>query len=362
MQKGEIATGTQLIDIVLTDTLPRLALINGSMCRVWYHGQPVICNICGTHGHKSAVCPNQNKCPLCNQEGHIARNCPNPWGTETVAAPASGSVLPQASASVINVVPASGTPVVAPVNSDSSPQAQGSSDPELSSSAAPAPVGCVVSPQAQVPGSSNPPLSSLGAPSVVVSVPVGAEVAAVPQPSEQLDEVFVDASDGSDIDEFPDTSSESAGPSSQCISDFSQRSDSVQIVKVVSATDSGSPSQSILLAIHSCVRVSSKILIKIVIEHRNPILFPEKVVLQMLVLRLLRLILAPPQTWIPWIPPWFPLNGKLGLGQASLERNREVVFWSPLQRGAMLVCLLCHRIDLLGFDALFVLLLPNFVF
>ena len=93
-----------------------------------------------------------------------------------------------------------------PVGSDFSSQAQGCTDPASSSSVAPVPPNSVVSPQAQVPGPSDPPSSSLGAPSVVVSVLDGTGAADAPQPSEQRDDVFVDASDGSDIDEFPDTS------------------------------------------------------------------------------------------------------------------------------------------------------------
>ena len=79
-RNGDIATGTRLVYIVLSGTPPRLAIINGSTCRVWYRGQPILCNICATLGHKAVNCPCKNKCRLCQQEGHFARNCPNPWG------------------------------------------------------------------------------------------------------------------------------------------------------------------------------------------------------------------------------------------------------------------------------------------
>ena len=55
--------------------------INGFICRTWYRGQPVICNLCGIEGHKSATCPNKDKCCLCGKEGHMARSCTNAWET-----------------------------------------------------------------------------------------------------------------------------------------------------------------------------------------------------------------------------------------------------------------------------------------
>ena len=33
-------------------------------------------------GHKSADCPNRDKCRRCGVSGHFARSCPNPWGSE----------------------------------------------------------------------------------------------------------------------------------------------------------------------------------------------------------------------------------------------------------------------------------------
>ena len=51
----EVFTGTRLIDLVVERTPPRMVSIQGSVCRVWYRGRPVICNICGKEG--------QNPCP-----------------------------------------------------------------------------------------------------------------------------------------------------------------------------------------------------------------------------------------------------------------------------------------------------------
>ena len=84
----EVFTGTRLIDLVVERTPPRMVSIQGSVCRVWYRGQPIICNICGKEGHKSMSCPDRNKCRLCGSEGHLARFCPTPWGNREAHNPA----------------------------------------------------------------------------------------------------------------------------------------------------------------------------------------------------------------------------------------------------------------------------------
>ena len=48
-----ISTGTRLVSLVLKGSLPRSLTINGYLCRVWYKGQPLVCNLCGIQGHKS---------------------------------------------------------------------------------------------------------------------------------------------------------------------------------------------------------------------------------------------------------------------------------------------------------------------
>lgn len=75
-----IFTGTRLVDIVMEKAPPRICSINNYICRTWYRGQPIICNLCGAQGHKSASCPDKDKCRLCGKEGHMARSCPTPWG------------------------------------------------------------------------------------------------------------------------------------------------------------------------------------------------------------------------------------------------------------------------------------------
>lgn len=46
---------------------------------LWYKGQPLVCNLCGVQGHKSATCPNKDKCRLCGKSGHFARQCQDAW-------------------------------------------------------------------------------------------------------------------------------------------------------------------------------------------------------------------------------------------------------------------------------------------
>ncbi len=80
LSNDNIFTGTRLIDLVLERHPPRLVSLNGYVCRVWYKGQPLICNSCGVQGHRASECPDKDKCRICREAGHLARNCPNPRG------------------------------------------------------------------------------------------------------------------------------------------------------------------------------------------------------------------------------------------------------------------------------------------
>lgn len=189
LTRSEVYTGTRLVDVVLSEAPPRIVNINGSMCRVWYKGQPLICNLCGTPGHRSSNCPNKDKCRLCGAEGHFARSCPNPWGT----------LGPQAA-----------------------PAGSGASAPTVSSGASASNSGNV----SVVPEAATPPVVGASAPSGPnlplegVSVPSSADTAGTAGVAEQGSAPSIESSP--DIGEF--TSSASSGVS---ISDFSQDSQSI---------------------------------------------------------------------------------------------------------------------------------------
>lgn len=78
--KPSVYTGTRLVFMNLDFTPPRYLIVRGIPCRLWFRGQPLICNLCGKQGHKSADCPDKDKCRRCGQVGHFSRYCPNPWG------------------------------------------------------------------------------------------------------------------------------------------------------------------------------------------------------------------------------------------------------------------------------------------
>ena len=254
LHNGDIATGTRLVDIVLKQAPPRLAIINGSTCRIWYRGQPVICNICATVRHKAVSCRYKNKCRLCEQEGHFARNCPNPWGLnvsgDSSDAPAnagvhsnSPEVSPETSPSGAQV--SSGTSILEAVQSVSNeavvqaPLQDSSAPPVVSdppvlaalSSASPSegslappvisdpPVPAVLSSASPSEDFSAPPVGPdpPGSAPLVSSCQSSSSMAPPPQQID-LEEVFVDASDGSDIEDFTET----PPPSSPAISEFSQ--------------------------------------------------------------------------------------------------------------------------------------------
>ena len=72
-----VYTGTRVVRMVRKHEIPRNIKIDGVNCRVWYRGQPLVCDICHDN-HKAADCPLKGKCRRCHEAGHFVRACPKP--------------------------------------------------------------------------------------------------------------------------------------------------------------------------------------------------------------------------------------------------------------------------------------------
>ena len=72
----EVATGTRVVRINLTRLIPCFVKMNNYCCKVWYHGQPVYCDISKADTHLASSCPFKGKCLSCEGVGHLARHCP----------------------------------------------------------------------------------------------------------------------------------------------------------------------------------------------------------------------------------------------------------------------------------------------
>lgn len=234
LSKSDIFTGTRLVDIVLNEPPPRIANINGYMCRVWYKGQPLICNLSGTQGHRSSNCPNKDKCRLCGAEGHFARACPNPWGRDEPQAssrPSDASVgetvAPSNGGSQVSGEPNRSSPVgptpprndqlSSAVGDPSQTVVEGSVGNGSASSSGKEPGHFVVE-GSTVEGSGS---SVSEEPSQILTESVG-DGSSTSKESSQIVVVDENSGDGTDIEEF------SSPPlSSVSISDFSQESQSI---------------------------------------------------------------------------------------------------------------------------------------
>ena len=73
LSKQNILNGTRLVDVALSGVLPRFLMVDEYLCRLWYRGQPLVCNLCAVQGHRSANCPNKDKCRKYGKTGHFAR-------------------------------------------------------------------------------------------------------------------------------------------------------------------------------------------------------------------------------------------------------------------------------------------------
>lgn len=274
----QICTGTRLIDLVMEKTPPRLLLINGHVCRVWFKGQPIICNIDGLQGHKTSDCPDKNKCHLRHEEGHLARQCTNPWtGRPCAANPAPGANAttdgsaartsapgpsnaqePDISARVDSpmdvssgVSRASEPPANTHAGDDCGevppPQGSRSSSVSSSSSAGDSPI-----PSPEVSETPHPPsVSTERFVSPVLSSEVSKVTPCRPSPTEDEGEKYEDASDGSELEIGSFSSSEVE--SSPSISDFSEESQSQSILQDIKKTASKNRSKSTKPAVVSVV-------------------------------------------------------------------------------------------------------------
>ena len=97
----DVATGTRIVRMIRIKTIPRFISVLGIRVKVWYKGQPVICDICRKEGHRAAACPLKGKCLRCHQVGHFSRDCDRPWGIfsrPSAARPATAGSSSSASA------------------------------------------------------------------------------------------------------------------------------------------------------------------------------------------------------------------------------------------------------------------------
>ena len=90
-----VMDGARAVRMTRSGPIPRSLHINDHLCKAWYRGMPISCDIC-EGSHKAQNCPFKGKCMRCRQEGHMQRDCPNApnaWGT-VGGGPGSGTVDP----------------------------------------------------------------------------------------------------------------------------------------------------------------------------------------------------------------------------------------------------------------------------
>ena len=88
-----VMDGARVVRMTRSRLIPRSLHVNDHLCKAWYRGKPISCDIC-EGSHKAQNCPFKGKCMRCRQEGHMQRDCPNApnaWGT-VGGGPGSGTV------------------------------------------------------------------------------------------------------------------------------------------------------------------------------------------------------------------------------------------------------------------------------
>ena len=71
----DVSTGTRVVKVTLAKDLPSSARVSGFDVRLWYQGQPQVCPVCRSYGHRVKDCPFNGLCRRCSQPGHMARQC-----------------------------------------------------------------------------------------------------------------------------------------------------------------------------------------------------------------------------------------------------------------------------------------------
>ena len=72
-----VYTGTRVVKVTLSKDLPSSARVSGFDVRFWYQGQPRVCPVCRSYGHRVKDCPFNGVCRRCRLPGHMARECPS---------------------------------------------------------------------------------------------------------------------------------------------------------------------------------------------------------------------------------------------------------------------------------------------
>ena len=76
----DVSKGTRIVRMTLTKPILHFLSVAGIRVKVWFKGQPVVCEICRKEGYRAGSCPDKGKCLRCHESGHFARNCAHPWG------------------------------------------------------------------------------------------------------------------------------------------------------------------------------------------------------------------------------------------------------------------------------------------